>query len=176
MADRQVILYIAMSLDGYIAATNDDISWLSVVDNPPEDYGYSDFIKTVDTVLMGRKTYSKVLSLTGGFPHKNKKCYVLSKSKTGTDENVEFYNGDIGSLIQKIRTKEGSTIFCDDGAEIVFELMKQNLIDKYIISIIPIFVGEGIALFKQGRSMQHLKLIKSLTFPTGLVQLWYEKK
>lgn len=60
MIDRKVILYIAATLDGYIAADNDDLSFLSVVESPGEDYGYSDFVKTVDTVIIGRKTYDKV--------------------------------------------------------------------------------------------------------------------
>jgi dihydrofolate reductase len=176
MTNRQVILYIAMSLDGYIAKENSDISFLSVVDSPPEDYGYSDFIKTVDTVIMGRKTYDKVLTFGIDFPHRGRKCYVLSRSKKGQDENVEFYNGDIGELIANIRETNGLNIFIDGGAELVFELMKQNLIDRYILSVIPIFIGGGISLFKPGRMEQNLRLIRSVTFPTGLVQLWYEKK
>lgn len=176
MTNRQVILYIAMSLDGYIANDNNDISFLSVVDSPPEDYGYSDFIKTVDTVIIGRKTYEKVLTFGVDFPHRDRKCYVLSRSKKGRDENVEFYNGDIGELIANIRKASGLNIFIDGGAELVFELMKQNLIDKFIVSVIPTFIGGGISLFKSGRPEQSLRLIRSVTFPTGLVQLWYEKK
>ncbi|MFN8487541.1 MAG: dihydrofolate reductase family protein [Caldilineaceae bacterium] len=176
MTNRQVILYIAMSLDGYIAKENNDISFLSVVENPPEDYGYGDFIQTVDTVVMGRKTYDKVLSFGIEFPHRGRTCYVLSRSKTGADENVQFYNGDVATLLTKIRAEEGANIFIDGGAEVVFELMQQNLIDRYIISIIPIFVGSGVLLFKSGRLEQKLKLTRSVTFPTGLVQLWYEKQ
>ena len=176
MENRQVILYIAMSLDGYIAKKDNDISFLSVVEKPGEDYGYNDFIKTVDTVIMGRKTYDKVLSFGTEFPHKDKKCYVLSSSKTGSDENVEFFNGEISDLISKIRANKGSDIYIDGGAEVVFELMKVNLIDKFIISIIPVFIGDGIRLFKSGRPEQNLKLIDSKAFSTGLVQLWYEKK
>ena len=73
MSDRKVILYIAMSLDGYIAKENGDISWLSVVEKQGEDYWYSKFINTIDTVVMGRKTYEKILSFGIEFPHKDKK-------------------------------------------------------------------------------------------------------
>jgi dihydrofolate reductase len=176
MSKREVILYIAMSLDGYIAKDNGDISFLTVVDSPPEDYGYSDFIKSVDTVIMGRKTYEKVLALGVDFPHHDKKCYVISRSKKEQDANVEFYNGDIEELIANIRKVSGLNIFVDGGAELVFELMKRGLIDKYIISVIPIFIGTGIPLFKSGRPEQNLRLVRSVTFPTGLAQLWYEKK
>ena len=176
MSDRQVILYIAMSLDGYIATEDNDLSFLSTFESPGEDYGYAEFIKTVDTVIMGRKTYEKVLSFGIEFPHKDKKCYVISKSRTGKDENVEFYNGDLTELIGNIRKTEGKHIFCDGGAEIIFELMKLNLIDSYILSIIPHFLGGGVALFKSGRPEQTLRLINSKAFPTGLVQLCYERK
>jgi dihydrofolate reductase len=176
MHDRKLVLYIAMSLDGFIAGENDDISWLSIVDDPPEDYGYIDFISSVDTVIMGRRTYDKVLGFGIGFPHRNKKCYVLSKQKTGKDENVEFYNGDIKELIQTIRQSEGGTIFCDGGSEIIFQLMKLDLIDRYIISILSVCIGGGIRLFKSGRPTLQLQLTRSSIFPSGLVQLRYERK
>ena len=173
--NRKVILYIAMSLDGYIARDDGDISWLSIVESQGEDYGYSDFIKAVDTVVMGRKTYEQVLTFGGAFPHRERKCYVLSKSRKGKDENVEFYNGPIDQLITAIRQSEGLNIFCDGGAEIVFELMKQNLIDRFVISIIPVFLGSGITLFHAGRPEQRLKLTQCKAFPSGLAQLWYER-
>jgi dihydrofolate reductase len=176
MEDRPLLLYIAMSLDGYIARPDGDIDWLSQVESPPEDYGYGDFIRTVDTVIMGRKTYDKVLGFGVGFPHRGRACYVLSREKTGQDENVTFFNGDVADLLAQIRQKPGKGIFCDGGAETVLELMQQNLIDRYIISIIPVLLGEGIPLFKAGRPEIALRLTQSLSFPTGLVQLWYERK
>jgi dihydrofolate reductase len=174
--NRHVVLYIAMTLDGFIATENGDISFLSVVQRPGEDYGYGDFIKTVDTIIIGRKTYDKVLTFAGEFPYGERKCYVLSHHETGKNKNVEFYNGDIGRLITNIRGTTGKNIFIDGGAEIVFEMMKQNLIDRFIVSIIPHLLGSGIALFKPGRPEQKLKLIRAVTFPSGLTQLWYERQ
>ena len=174
MNDRKVILYIAMSLDGYIARENGDISWLSVVEKTGEDYGYSKFIESIDTVIMGRKTYEKVMSFGIEFPHKDKKCYVISRAKTGIDENVEYYSGSFEELITTLKKKDGKNIFVDGGAEIVNELMKINRLDEFVISIVPIFLGNGIRLFKDGRHEQNLKLIDSTKFSTGLVQLWYK--
>lgn len=176
MPERKLVLYIAMSLDGYIAGENDDISWLSTVEEEGQDYGYHDFIKTVDTVIMGRKTYDKVLSFGIEFPHKDRKCYVLSKSRTGSDDNVEYWNGNVSDLLNHIRQSAGANIFCDGGSEVVFELMKHHLIDQYVISIIPVMLGKGIALFKPGRETEKLTLTKSLSFPKGLVQLCYDRK
>lgn len=174
MHNRQVILYIAMSLDGYIAKDEDNIDFLSVVESPGEDYGYVAFQETVDTVIWGRKTYDKVLSFDIEFPHKDKKCFVLSSTKTGRDENVEFYNGDVRDLIATLRQREGKHIYCDGGGGVVFELLRHSLIDKMIVSVIPHLVGKGVRLFKDGRPEQRLKLTRSITFPTGLVQLWYD--
>lgn len=100
---------------------------------------------------------------------------MLSRTKTGKDENVEFYNGEVKDLIERLRQQEGKNIYCDGGGEVVFELLKHALIDRMIISVIPYLVGSGIRLFKDHRPEQKLKLKRSITFPSGLVQLWYEK-
>lgn len=173
---RQLVLYIAASLDGYIARRDGDIGWLSMVEAPPEDYGYAEFVKTVDTIIIGRKTYEKVLSFGIPWPHAGRKCYVLSKTKTGSDENVEFYNGPVAELIAQLRQKPGLDIFCDGGADVVDELLRHDLIDRYTISIIPVLLGDGIALFKPGRPEQKLVCTGSQIFPSGLVQLQYERK
>lgn len=175
MNDRKIILYIATSLDGYIADGNGNISFLSLVENPPEDYGYKEFVDSIDTVIMGRKTYDKILSFGIEFPHKNKKCFVISKSKTGSNQNVDFYNGNLNELIERIRKNPGKNIYCDGGAEMVHELMKVQLIDQYIISIIPILLGNGTHLFKSGFMQQELNLRKTLSYPSGLVQLWSDR-
>ncbi len=172
---RKVVLYIAQSLDGYIARENDDISWLSIVDRDNEDYGYNDFIETIDTVFMGRKTYEKVLTLGVEFPHKDKVCYVLSKNRIGVDENVQFFNGSIVDLITKIKTQQGKDIFLDGGSELVRLFRDNDLIDEYVISIIPVLLGKGKRLFRSTESENNLRLVKSETFDSGLVQLKYER-
>ncbi|MBD7963960.1 dihydrofolate reductase family protein [Fictibacillus norfolkensis] len=170
---RKVILYIASSVDGFIAKKNGDIDWLSVVERPGEDYGYESFINTVDTVIMGRKTYDKVLSFGIEFPHKNKDCYVISRTKTGNDENVTFFGGDVSNLIQELKNKEGKNIFIDGGSEVVRELKSRNLIDEYVISYIPIMLGNGISLFQETKIDTKLELVDSKTFESGLVQVIY---
>lgn len=175
MVKRKVIVFIAASLDGYIAKEDGDISFLTAVESPGEDYGYSDFIVTVDTVIMGRKTYDKVLTFGIDFPHRDKRCYVLSRTKIGKDEDVEFFNGDVAALITTIRNVPGKDIFIDGGAEVIHELMKQKLVDRFIISIIPVLLGSGVSLFKPMMQEQKLKLVNSKPFASGLVQLWYDK-
>jgi dihydrofolate reductase len=172
---RKVVLYIAQSLDGYIARENNDISWLSIVERDNEDYGYNTFIKTVDTVFMGRKTYDKVLSFGIEFPHKGRTCYVLSKTLKGADENVQFFSGNIAELITKIKAEKGKDIFIDGGSEVIREFRDKDLIDEYVISIIPILLGKGIRLFKEIDTENNLKLMVSKAFDSGLVQLKYTR-
>jgi dihydrofolate reductase len=156
---RKVILYIAMSLDGYIAKQNGDISFLSVVEQKGEDYGYAEFVKTIDTVIWGRKTYDKILSFGIKFPHPDKKIYVITRTARPKKANVTFYSDGLKDLIETLKSQNGKNIYVDGGAEIVSELMKQNLIDEFIISIIPVFLGSGISLFQQGGKESELTLI-----------------
>lgn len=175
MSERKVILFIAVSLDGFIARSDGDIDWLSMVESPGEDYGYSNFINIVDTVIMGRKTYEKVLSFGIEFPHAGRKCYVLTRSQRDADDNAEFYSGEIEALVKDLKQSEGRNILVDGGAEVVSELMKKDLIDEYTISIIPVFLGRGISLYKgDGREMK-LQLRSSKQFKSGLVQLSYTR-
>lgn len=162
-----------MSLDGHIAKKDDNIDFLSVVEIPGEDYGYSDFLKSIDTIIWGRKTFDKVLSFGNGVPHKDKKVFVMSKTKKGTHEHTE-YSDNVTDLVKSLKQKEGKDIYCDGGAEIVCELLSSQLFEQIIISVIPHLLGDGIPLFKNKNIEQRLQLKRSISYPSGLVQLWYE--
>ncbi|WP_250631280.1 dihydrofolate reductase family protein [Rhodoflexus caldus] len=173
--NRQIILYIAMSLDGYIAKPNDDLNFLSIVQKEGEDYGYADFVSTIDTVILGRKTYDWVMKQVGEFPHADKNAYIITRTARPTIGKTVFYTGDLTDLVIKLKSENGKNIFCDGGAEIVNELLKNDLLDEIIISVIPIFVGNGTRLFKDGRPEQKLQLVNVKTFDTGLTQLHYKR-
>lgn len=172
---RKLILYIAMSLDGYIAKTDDDLSFLSMVEQEGQDYGYEAFIKSVDTVILGRRTYDKVLSMGFDFPHADKESYIITRSPRPAIGSVQFYTGDLKTLVEGLKAKSGKNIFCDGGAELVQALLKHKLIDELIISVIPILLGDGIRLFKDGRPEQKLKLLSVKGFEKGLTQLHYRQ-
>lgn len=173
MSNRKVILYIACSLDGYIAKPNDDLSFLSLVQKEGEDYGYNAFIQTIDTVILGRKTYDWVMGQVPEFVHADKPTYVLTRTPKDSINNTHFYTGELEDLIQQLKQTEGKHIFCDGGAEVVHLFLKNQLIDEFIISIIPVLLGAGTPLFKPGYTEQTLKLVSSQSFDTGLVQLHY---
>ncbi len=171
---RKVILYIASSLDGFIAKPNDDLSFLSIVERPGEDYGYADFVSGVDTVIVGRKTYDWVLK-NWEFPHSQRKTYVVTHASRPDEGNISFYSGDLVELVAQLKSAPGKNIFCDGGAQIVNELLRNDLIDEFIISIIPILVGDGVRLFARSELEQKLELISVKNFESGLVQLHYER-
>lgn len=172
---RKVILYIAASLDGYIATRDEDLGFLSLVEQPGEDYGYNAFIQTVDVVILGRRTYDKVLSFGIDFPHADKECYILTRTPREQEGNIRFYNGDLKTLVASLKAKEGKNIFVDGGADVVNTMMKEDLIDEYVVSIIPIFLGDGIRLFQNGRPEHNIELAGSKSFEKGLVQLHYKR-
>lgn len=173
--ERKVILYIATSLDGYIAKPNDDLSFLSIVEKEGEDYGYADFIKTVDTVILGRKTYDWIMKQVPEFVHADKVTYVITHTEQPAIENTKFYTGDLKDLLLKLKHEEGNNIFIDGGAQIVNEMLKLKLIDEFIISIIPMMVGDGIRLFQKQIPELYLQLYDVKHFDTGLVQLHYKR-
>lgn len=171
--NRKVILYIAMSLDGYIAKHNGDIGFLSIVETPETDYGYADFLNNIDTLIWGRKTFDKVLSLVNEVPHKDKKVYVISRTRKGNHAHA-IYHPNVVELVMQLKNEKGKDIYCDGGSEIIAELMKHSLVDRIIVSIIPYLLGSGIPLFREGIPEKKLTFIQSITYPSALVQLWYD--
>jgi len=165
---RKIILFIASSLDGYIARENGDIDWLP--ENTPS--GYDDFIKSVDTVIMGKKTYDQVLTF-GDYPYKDKKSYVFTRNNEySKDENIEFVH-DADKLVKDIVTNSGKDIWLIGGAEIISTFVNLGFVDEIIISIIPVVLGKGIPLFKNIEKEIKFELIKTTDYD-ALVELRYK--
>ena len=166
-----------MSLDGFIATKDDDLSWLSVVEKEGEDYGYKKFNDSVDTYIVGKTTYDTILKLTGGELPQSRTldCYVITRKSIENRKGIKFYNGDIEELIVKLKKENGKNIYCDGGGQIVKLLMDKDLIDEYIISIIPIMLGDGKRLFIGKTGLMNLKLNFVKHFETGLVQMHYSR-
>ncbi len=171
-------IYIATSLDGFIARENGDLDWLPGAegDVSVEEYGYKDFIDTVDVLVIGRHTYEKVLSF-GGWPYGKKSVVVLSsqpvkipKKVAGT---VEWMSGSPGEVIARL-TERGATHAYVDGGKTIQRFLEAGLIQQIIITTIPVLLGGGIPLF--GPSSHDIKLrhIETQQFPSGLVQSKYE--
>jgi dihydrofolate reductase len=165
---RKIILFIASSLDGYIARENGDIDWL------PENTtsGYDDFIKSADTIIMGKRTYDQVLTF-GDYPYKDKKSYVLTRNnECSTGENIEFVH-DADKLVKEIISNSGTNIWLIGGAEVISTFVNLDFVDELILSIIPIVLGKGIPLFKNIQKEMKLELIKTTDYD-ALVELHYK--
>lgn len=175
---RKLSLFIAMSLDGYIAKPNDDLSFLNVVEREGEDYGYEQFTASIDTLIIGRKTYDYVLKHVGESHYDNgeREVFVITRTARPDSGKVKFYTGDLAELVRGLKSTGGKGIYCDGGADVIDELLKQDLIDEMIISIIPVLVGEGTRLFKDGRPEQSLRLVSAKAFESGLTQLHYTRR
>ena len=174
---RKISLFIATSLDGYIAKPNDDLSFLKLVEKEGEDYGYAAFTDTIDTLIIGRRTYDYVLKEIGSSHYDNGKrdVYVITRTERPQVGKTIFYTGNITELIKRLKSEKGKNIYCDGGAEIINELLKYDLIDELIISVVPVLLGKGTRLFKDGRPEQILEFTEAKTFDTGLVQLHYKR-
>jgi dihydrofolate reductase len=171
---RKLFIYIACSLDGYIAKPNDDLGFLDVAAKEGEDYGYADFISTIDTVIVGRKTYDWVMKQVGEFPHaKDKECYVVTRTQRASEGNLNFYDGDLKELVQKLKSKNGKHIFCDGGSEVIHALLNENLVDEMIIFFMPIMVGAGTRLFKDEGKEKRVYLVTAKAYETGVVRVHY---
>ncbi|MBY8962148.1 dihydrofolate reductase family protein [Flavobacterium sp. D11R37] len=175
---RKISLFIAMSLDGYIAKPNDDLSFLKLVDKEGEDYGYFEFISNIDTIIIGRRTYDYVLKEIGSSHYDNgqRDVYVMTRTARPQVGRTIFYTGNISELVKRLKSENGKNIYCDGGAEIINELLKHDLIDEFKISVIPILLGNGTRLFKDGRPEQILEFVTVKSFEMGLTQLEYKRK
>lgn len=175
---RKLSLFIAISLDGYIAKPNNDLGFLKIVEKAGEDYGYAAFTANIDTIILGRKTYDYVLKEIGNSHYDNGKrdVYVITRTERPGAGRTRFYTGDLTELVQRLKSETGKNIYCDGGAEVINELLNNDLIDELYISVVPILVGNGTRLFKDDRPEQELELVQTTTFDTGLVQLQYRRK
>ena len=173
----KVILYIAASLDGFIARSDGDISWLDRYQSGTEDYGYADFYKKIGACIMGSKTYERALTLKGGIDNKMPTYVVTSRQlpvPPGAD--ITFYSGDLPQLLEMIRKKTRKDIWLVGGGQLARSFFKERLIDDIILSVIPLIMGEGISLFGSVQQEIDLNLAKSISYSSGIVQIHYTAK
>ena len=174
---RKIIIYSASSMDGYIAKEDGDIEWLENLPNPEKtDYGYSEFYDSIDTTIMGNSTYQKIKSFDIPFPYVGKKSYVLSKNtKLSDNEDVSFSSKPL-ALIEKLKNESGKNIWVVGGGKINSLLLQYDLVDKLIISYIPIILGKGIKLFADSAPAKYFVLEDIQKFENGVLNVVYSKQ
>lgn len=173
MEQRKLVLYIASSLDGYIATNEHNLDWLFSIDGEG-DNGYSKFYDTIDTILIGRITYDWIIEHENErFPYQGKECYVFSKTKKEDNEHVTFIDKNIVQFLQDLKNKNGKNIWLVGGGELLSTFIKEKLVDEIIINIAPTLLGKGIPLFKNNDFQTSLTL-KNINRFNQFVELSYE--
>jgi dihydrofolate reductase len=171
----KIFVYIAASLDGFIARKNGDLDWLPAGEEGGEDFGYAEFMSTIDHVVMGRNTFEKVL--TFGIWNYDKNVIVLtSRDLTIPPEladKVEALHLSPRELVHEMERRGAKHIYLDGGVAIQ-RFLRESLVDEMTITTIPILLGEGLPLFGKLEKDVRLELVKSESFKNGFVQNKYK--
>lgn len=173
---RKVVLYISLSLDGYIADADGGVDWLGGEDRDyAGDYGYGAFIRTVDTVLMGARTYRQVRSELSpdSWPYQGMVTYVLTHRPEPDTPERRFVDGSPAELLRRLRREEGGDIWICGGADLIRQCMEE--IDELHLSIMPVLLGEGVPLFPAGGPAVPL-VLTALRHENGVVDCVYRRR
>ena len=173
---RKVIVHIAASADGYIARPDGDLEWLTSRPAPKGFYGMGAFMKSIDTMLLGRKTYEVSRRLGGTFDSKKGRTVVFSRQAPPADApaGVEFVNAPIGPFVSRLRGEPGKDIWLMGGGDLIASFLDEHAIDEFVISVVPVFIGDGIPLIARRHRQVPLELRSVERFEDGLVQLRYD--
>ena len=167
----QCSVFIATSLDGFIARRDGALDWLAKFQTPGEDYGYARFAESIDTLVIGRKTYDVVLGF-GAWPYEGKRVVVLTSRPLVPLHGETVHSGDIASLLDALARDGAKHVYVDGGA-VVQQFLSAGAVDDLTVSIIPVLLGEGVPLFGKIERDVGLELVASRSYPSGLVQLEY---
>jgi len=171
---RKVVLGLGISLDGYIARLDGSVDYLFM----PKDYSMGPFFRTVDTAIMGRKTYEAGLKMggVGSFGGYSMTFYVMSRSlPPGESGGVIFTNQNPAALTIQIRKRPGKDVWLMGGGELARDFLKADLVDELYLGVVPILLGEGLPLFPSGFPQRNFELLENKTFSKGLIALKYKR-
>lgn len=167
---RRLKLNVAVTLDGFIEGPNGEIDWCFT----DQDYGITDFLASCDALVMGRKSFDIMLQFEPK-PYHDKTIYVFSRSLESNFPNVKVVEGNVATLVNRLKSESGKDIFLYGGSEIIEQCMQDDLVDEFALSIHPVLLGGGKPLVQNLKNRVDLKLVDSKTYDTGLVQLTYKK-
>lgn len=179
MTNSKIQLYIATTLDGFIARENGSLDWLFELPNPNQiDHGYNHFLAEVDTVVMGRKTYEEILGFGVDWPYAHCKSFILTRNKDYVlkTKNTSLLHEINKETLEKIKVEAVKNIWVVGGGDLITLFLNESAIDEMILSIIPRILGRGIKLFPHEPKETQFTLLKSESFETGVVNLSYQKR
>jgi dihydrofolate reductase len=171
---RHIKYFVANSLDGFISRRDGSVDWLFM----DQDYGMTEFFRSVDVTVMGRKTYDKMLELAPGEAfYPGMKNYVFSRTKPeGTRDGVEFVSAEVESWAERVRAESGKDIWLVGGGDLARHFFRKRLVNEIALAIHPRLLGDGAPLFVQPYPETELELVRCEKHATGLVQLFYRVK
>lgn len=167
----QISIYIAASIDGYIARKDGGLDWLDRVGGFDEDYGFQKLLSSIDALIIGRKTYEVAITVPDPYP--GKRVIVLSNTLNSVRNDMEVYRGDLAVLLTKLHADGVKHIWIDGGTTLS-QFLSCHMVDKMTLSIIPVILGTGIPLFSMIDEEIPFRVVSSQAYPSGLVQLRYE--
>jgi dihydrofolate reductase len=170
---RKFIVYVAVSADGFIARPDGSVDWLDRP-NLKGDHGMGAFYRSIDTCILGRKTYDLTVrfGMAGGYA--KKKNYVFSRTLSkAASPKVSVVSEDVTAFAERLRSEKGRDIWLVGGAELVAAFLDSGQVDEFIIHLIPTMIGEGIPLVAPRHRDVPLKLLTTKRFPDGVVRLHY---
>lgn len=175
---QRLQLYIATSLDGYIATPDGGLDWLENFPNPQQlDYGYTDFYAQIDTVIMGRATYEMINSFGIDWPYANCTSYIVTTQKEYplSTPNTHLLPLPLRQALLHLQQTTQKNIWLVGGGKLVATVLSEGLIDDLLLTLIPALIGDGIPLWEKGIPTTSFELVKAISFDTGVVQLHYQK-
>lgn len=175
----KTVLYIAISLDGFIARPDGSLDWLTSF--PPSetggDYGYSELLNSIGTTIMGRKTYDEIIGFGVDWPYPNLNSFVVTTNKDLKIQSPSTYTltENLTDFVGDLKTKTEKDIWLIGGGQLITTFINEGLLDRMIITVIPKIIGEGLPLFAHKPKESNWKLIEAKSFDTGVVNLTYDK-
>lgn len=168
-----IVYYVASSVDGFIGPPDGSLDWLSRFEGGAEDYGYKKFYASVDSVLLGRRTYEQSLGF-GKWPYEGKRCWVFSRQQLGAPPaDVTLTMNRPREVARQMKSEKLRRAWLVGGGELAGAFRAEGLIAEYIISVIPVMLGKGIRLFGGNGAHEALTLVESQRYASGIVQLRY---
>lgn len=175
----QITLYIATSLDGFIARKNNSLDWLYELPvEEGQDHGYGDLIAQTDVVVLGRSTYEEILGFGVDWPYADQTTYVVTSQKEykASTENTKVLNSVDDESIDFLKSSSKKGIWLVGGGQLITEFVNQGAIDNFVLTMIPRILGDGIRLFPGNPKETKLELVSAESFNSGAVNLTYKLK
>lgn len=175
---RNVVLYLAISIDGYLADVHGGVDWLGGDGSEPDAAGsYPSFYETVDTIIMGWNTYHQIVTelSADNWPYQGCLSYVVTHREEKERDGICFWDGDLSALVDRLKKQRGRDIWICGGASVAGQLMKEGYIDRLWLSVIPTVLGSGIRLFPELVEEMPMTLVRTESY-NGIVDLVYERR